>query len=383
MKKPVLKQAVKVDKKSREKAVLLALVELYLKTGKPIGSSALLNEDLPGDISSATVRNYFAKLEEEGFLEQLHTSGGRVPTSRAYRFYVDNLEKPDFHPQINELQALSKETRALASFLEGAAEQLSELSGCAVFLSSPRFDHDFVTKIQLVDLGDLRTLCVILTDFGLVHTEVLRAPRKLSAFTIKRIESYFHWKLTKNNMPPLSQEEAQIGESLYNELMLRHIASYGNFGAEDICKTGFSKLLAYPEFTQAASLASALSLFENEQSLSYLIEKTMQNSESISCWIGDELSQMVPPDSGCSVLAIPYKINQTVVGTIALLGPTRMPYKSLFALLSEASERISQSLTKSVHKFKITYRKPDPSGVAFTTGELEGAETLLLENHSL
>ena len=361
MKTLALKKPAKDD---REKAVLLGLVELYLQTGKPIGSNTL-RENGFDYLSSATIRNYFAKLEDGGFLKQQHSSGGRIPTPLAYKLYAQsNLPQNGLSEKEARLltSQLSRETREIASYLQHSAETISDMSRCALFLSAPRFDQDFLLDIKLVAVDHSRCLCVLITDFGLIHTEVLYADKKLSNFSLKRIESYFHWRLTGLDKPELNEEEEKLAKQFYNEIMLRHIVNYTHFSAEDIYKTGFSKLLAYPDFNNAASLAEGLSLFENPQHLRLLLQECSKSGD-LNCWISDDLSRLTGLNAPCSVIAIPYYINKTIVGSIALLGPNRIPYKHLFALLKTASNSISESLTRSLYKFKITFRKPTPSSI--------------------
>ena len=361
MKTLALKKPAKDD---REKAVLLGLVELYLQTGKPIGSNTL-RENGFDYLSSATIRNYFAKLEDGGFLKQQHSSGGRIPTPLAYKLYAQsNLSQNGLSEKEARLltSQLSRETREIASYLQHSAETISDMSRCALFLSAPRFDQDFLLDIKLVGVDHSRCLCVLITDFGLIHSEVLYADKKLSNFSLKRIESYFHWRLTGLDKPELNDEEEKLAKQFYNEIMLRHIVNYTHFSAEDIYKTGFSKLLAYPDFNNAASLAEGLSLFENPQHLRLLL-KECSKSGDLNCWISDDLSRLTGIHAPCSVIAIPYYINKTIVGSIALLGPNRIPYKQLFALLKTASNSISESLTRSLYKFKITFRKPTPASI--------------------
>lgn len=354
----------KPPKDQREKWVLLGLVELYLETGKPIGSNTLKEKGFE-TISSATIRNYFSKLEEDGFLKQQHSSGGRVPTPAAYKFYAETyLKSPLWDDKEKRFlqTALKKETRELAGYLQAVAEVLSEASRCAVFLSAPRFDHDFVMDIKLVSIDSHRCLCVLITDFGQVHTELLYADKKLSSFTLKRLESFFRWKLTGLDKPSLPPEEEALATRFYSEVMMRHLVGSTHFTSEDIYKTGFSKLLAYPDFNDATALAEGLGLFENEQALRLLLQECTKIGD-LKCWIGDHLQ-------ACSALAIPYRINQSIVGVIALLGPNRIPYRKLFGLLDTAAETITESLTKSLYKFKITFRQPETAGF----------EYLLLEN---
>ncbi len=365
----------KPSKDQRERLILLGLVELYLEQGKPIGSNTLRENGFES-LSSATIRNYFAKLEEGGYLKQQHSSGGRIPTHLAYKIYAEeHLHSPLVQEKDRQkLHALlAKETREIATYLGGAAEVVSESTRCAVFLSAPRFDHDFVLDIKLLGIDHNRCLCVLITDFGLVHTEVLYTDKKLTNFSLKRIEAYLHWKITALDKPDLSLEEELTASRFYNEVMLRHIVSYTNFSAEDIYKTGFSKLLSYPDFNDASALASGLSLFENPIALRGLLGEC-SNANHLCCWIGDELS--IP---SCSVIAAPYKINQTTVGAIGILGPNRIAYKRLLGILQTAADCVSETLTRSIYKFKIAFRQPSESNHPF----LDKTRCLLLENKTI
>jgi heat-inducible transcriptional repressor len=352
----------KPPKDKRERWVLLGLIELYLDTGKPVGSNTL-RENGFDSLSSATIRNYFAKLEEEGYLKQQHSSGGRIPTPSAYQLYAEtHLKSPLLDEKENKLlrQEMQKETRELSVYLQSVAEALSEATNCAVFLSAPRFDHDLVLDIKLVGVDSHRCLCVIITDFGQVLTELLYADKKMSSFTLKRLEHFFRWRLTGLDRPDLSPEEEALATRFYNEVMMRHLVGSTHFTKEDIYKTGFSKLLAYADFNDATALADGLGLFENEEALRMLLRECAKAGD-LSCWIGGTLQ-------ACSALAIPYRINRNIVGSIAILGPNRIPYRKLFGILETASGAISESLTRSLHKFKITFRHPETS------------EYLLLEN---
>lgn len=351
-------------KDEREKLVLLGLIDLYLETGKPVGSETLRENGFE-NLSSATIRNYFAKLEKSGFLRQQHSSGGRIPTEEAYKLYVETCIK---NPQIKEKESqnlrekLSRPTREVATYLQEAAEIIARESNCAVFLSSPRFDQDFVMDIKLVEIDHNRCLCILLTDFGMVHTEVLYLEQSLSGIDLSKVTEYLQWRISSMDKPKLTPEEEKLGNQFYKEIMLRHIVSYSNFSAEDIYKTGFSKLLSYPDFNNASSLASGLSLFENEADLRALLQKACQE-QKLCCFLGEDLGMITTAMKGCSVLIKPYKIHQTVAGAIALLGPNRLPYRRLFGMLEVASEALHDALTNSLYKFKITFRKPKPSQI--------------------
>jgi len=147
--------------------------------------------------------------------------------------------------------------------------------------------------------------------------------------------------------------------------------------SEDIYKTGFSKLLLHPEFHDPLILSNTLSLFENSDHVRTLL-RTCYEKDSISFWIGDDLKEYIPSPICCSLIAVPYKIHNKIVGSIAVLGPDRMDYEKVFALLNQISSYVSQSLTKSMYKFKLTYRQPSSKKAdGLTTHTLT-----LLENHN-
>ncbi len=352
----------KPSKDQRERLILFGLVELYLQTGKPIGSNTLKENGFDA-LSSATIRNYFTKLEEEGYVLQQHSSGGRIPSALAFKAYAEaHLELPLLSPEAkqNIEKQLYQETHEVAAFLHRAAKIISDLTQCAVFLSAPRFDQDFILSMKLVAIDETRLLCVIITNFGMVHSEMLYIDQKRSPTALKGVEAYLQYRLTGIEKPKLSTEEEATACSLYKELLLRHIVSYTHFSAEDLSQAGFSKLLSYPDFNEAAALAGGLSLFEDQQMLRQLLKHTCER-EKLSCWIGEDIKRLNPDAAQCSILTVPYRIHQSICGAIGILGPNRIPYRELFGQLEQIAHTLSQSLTKSLYKFKITYRTAKPT----------------------
>lgn len=358
--KPEIKQSAKTD---RERKVLLGLVEHYIQTGKPVGSNVLKDVGFD-DLSSATIRNYFAHLEEDGYLAQQHSSGGRIPTDKAFRLYATEYvnENSKNKSKLN-LNALS-ETRAITSLLQQSAEELAKLTNSAVFLSAPRFEQDFIVGIKLTVIDPHRCLCILITDFGEIKTEMLFTEQKLGTIATKRLEVYFNWRLTGQNKPEgLNSIEEELAQKLYNELLIRYIVGYTQFNEEDVYRTGFSSVLSYPEFQDPTTLASSLSIFENTHGMR-LILKECGKFDKLKFWIGNDLtpySSQTKPD--CSVIAIPYYVNNKPVGSVGLFGPLRMPYRTLFSTIRQFSDQISAILTNSLYKFKITMREPKPEAI--------------------
>lgn len=355
--KSVIKRSGKQD---REFRVLLGLVDHYLTTGQPVGSNTLKEAGFE-DLSSATIRNYFANLERDGFLIQQHASGGRIPTHLAYRLYANEYAdthdiSPEDQPILKELR--DTETREIASYLQRTAEALSNLAKTPVFLSAPRFDHDFIVSLKLVPIDHERCLCVIVTDFGVIRTEILPVDMKLTAFSAKRIESYFHWRLTGLDKPEnMDPEEETLAQKLYNELVMRYLVGYSHFIDSELYRTGLSRLLNYPEFRDSTALLQSMALFENAHNM-HLLVKECCRVKHLKYWIGDDLSNYAPETPDCTVIAAPYFINQSAAGAIGILGPTRIPYRELFGRLRAFADGISEALTRNLYKFKITFRQP-------------------------
>ena len=157
----------RLAKEDKETAILFGLIELYIKTNEPIGSNSLKEKGFDY-MSSATIRNYFAKLEKKGLLTQQHASGGRVPTTKAFKLYAEkHLQEPQIEKKDDEFlkSNLKLETEEVVDYLAHAAETLSQITKCAVFQSSPRFDQDFIRDIKLINLNNKKILFVIITDF--------------------------------------------------------------------------------------------------------------------------------------------------------------------------------------------------------------------------
>lgn len=376
----------KTSKSEREFQVLIGLVDHYIETGIPVGS-ATLQEGAFSHLSSATIRNYFAHLESEGYLTQQHASGGRIPTESAYRHYASQLSDSNSTlpgAQAELLKTLkNRETSEITAYLQEAAEKLSEITQCAAFISAPRFDHDYIDHMRLLPLDNSRCLGVILTNFGVVQTEVLPVELKLNAFSVKRIEDYFRWRLTQHNEPKnLEPEEELLAQQLYNEMIVRYVIRYSNFTEEDLYRTGFSKLLAYPEFRDAAPLSDTLGILENKHTLRLLLKETSSKGQ-IRCWIGSDFIPLTSIKQHCTVLTIPYYINKTIVGSLGILGPMRMPYKERYAQIRQFSSVISETLTQNIYKFKISFRQPDVETQFLKKEEqqlLTGSQTRLLED---
>jgi len=347
------------NKEDKQKSILFALIEQYIKSNSPVGSNSL-KESYFEDMSSATIRNYFAELEKTGLVTQQHASGGRKPTAKAFKLYAQFCLKNcqiDKKEEKSLQKELDKKTKKITDYLNNSCELLSELTNLSVFLSSPRFDQDFVNNIKLIALDKNKLLCVIVTDFGIIKTEILYSNHDLDDNLLSIIEEFFMWRMNKKSKPKIeNQSIIKLAQHLYNEIMVRYIVGYANYNTEDIYKTGLSKLLSYPEFKDPAILAEGLSIFENIDQMHLIMQEAMKQN-SLVYFIADDFEKFGIKIENTALICIPYYIANIAVGTIGILCPIRTSYKKLFSTLKAFSQHLSNSLTKTLYKYKITFRK--------------------------
>ncbi len=366
----------KPSKKEREKAVLLGLVDLYIKTGKPVGSQTL-QENGFDYVSPATIRNYFAKWETMGFLSQQHASGGRVPTTKAFREYVNlAMEKPkkvkkEIESFFSTLQLNNKEVIAL---LEKSAEKISELTGGAVFLLTPYFDQDFIQTIKLFRIDEEKILALLLTDFGEIKTEMLYTSQKLTDDELKHIEKFLLWKIGKTAFDKKNEKLSKIAQKFYAEIMLRQISSYGK--KELFYRTGLAKLIQNKQFSDPLQLTKILTLFEDQSQMETILKESLKLNH-LTCWIAEELNIFGHNLSEIAIIGAPYKIGSLPVGSFAILVPKRVNYRLLFGLLENFAKKLSEILSKSVAKLKIPFGPGHFSSAVF-----QESKSILLENKS-
>ena len=362
----------------KERKVLHSLIELYLKTGKPVGSQTL-QEEVCADISSATIRNYFAALETEGYLKQQHLSGGRIPQAKAFldyaHFCYDRLLEGPL-PAVDALPVSdSISSNEVVSFLQQAGDRLSQKVSMAVAVSAPRFDHDAITDITFVFLDVQRALAVITTEFGLVHTVLLYSQQPLSHAFLRKADRFARSRLFRENLEPdlFEGDELEQVRKLYQEAMASYFVSYSSVSQEDLWRTGFSRLLKRPEFEEAQAISAPLSLFENENVLRGFSRDAMR-ANGPRFWVGDELSPYAVGEPNCAVIAAPYHVGTHPVGALMVVGSMRVLYYDLFCFVTRAAEQISSVLTNCLLHHRMTYRVPEAQAIV-----VKGVQQLALD----
>ncbi len=335
----------------RESAVLCALVFEFITTGKAVGSRSFVQK-YSFNLSPATMRNIMADLESLGFLMHMHTSSGRIPTDIGYRYYVDSLLESynfimDETLRIKE-EFLQREIK-LDMIFSSITKMLSMVSTYAGIVISPKPDYTVVKHIELVPLGNNSILFIMVTRTDIVLnkkvsiSEILSQDElhkmskfltiELNGFSVNDVKCNVLKKLRKKNGP---NSEYQIAVDIA-ELALN------SFDKQDVFVEGVQNILHIPEMNENNKLRSFLHLIENRDNLLTIMQKSIRQ-EGVQTYIGEEIED--ENASGCSLIASSYKIGNNNVGTLGIIGPTRMNYKKVLPLVDYASKIVSDILTK-------------------------------------
>ena len=369
------------SKQERVRMVLLGLVESYLEDGEPVGSETLRKKRFP-DLSSATLRNYFSQLEKDGYLMQQHTSGGRIPTTKGYCAYTSYHQHNGYvtEKQDQVLKELSSyESLDLVTFLQAAAQTLTQLTNGAAFLASPRFDQDFVEDIKLLQLDTTRLLVVLITHFGTIRTEILNPNFQLAAGMVKKLEAYFLARIhSQLDQIAIDADLVDRFQDLFNEVITRFLVYYGSFSHDEVYRSGLSNLLHFKELKNAQALADCLSLFDEPQRLKKLLRNAMTHKSTV-CLIGDDLKDFVGFGSSCTALVAPCFVNYRAVGAIGCMTGICVDYRNLFGLVSRTAEAISNVLSRVSFKHQLNFRASEAEAPDVTQFLLEYDEKPSIE----
>jgi len=338
---------------SRAQHLLKTLIERYIADGQPVGSRVLSRQS-GLELSPATIRNVMADLEEMGFIASPHTSAGRIPTPRGYRFFVDSLlvVKPLEEGEISELQGQLQADRP--QLLVGAAAQmLSQLTHFAGVVATPRRREASFRHIEFLRLSDRRVLLIIVTPEGDVQNRILHTDRPYSQPQLLEASNFFNQHYAGQPFHAiralLADELRQLREDVVG-LMSAAVEAGDAALAEsgdDLVVSGEKNLL------QAEDLASNMDrlrllfdVFEQKTSLLHLLDVS-QRAQGVHLFIGGE-SGLAPLDE-CSVITAPYEVDGQVLGTLGVIGPTRMAYERVIPIVDITAKLLSNALTQQLN----------------------------------
>ncbi|MFN3789164.1 heat-inducible transcriptional repressor HrcA [Massilia sp.] len=333
----------------RAQTLLKALVERYIADGQPVGSRAL--SKISGlDLSPATIRNIMADLEEMGYVASPHTSAGRIPTPRGYRLFVDTLlTVQHIDEQAAAAQNMRFPSQQPQKIIANAAQMLSSLSQFAGVVQSPRRESVF-QQIEFLRLSEKRILLVIVDPRGdvqnrLLHTEVDYTPGQLTqsanylnqnyaGLTFDEVRARLSGELRqlRDDMGRLMQVAVEAGSEAMSE-------------GDDMVIAGERNLLSVSDLSSnMSSLRQMFEMFEQKTGLMQLLEVSSK-AGGVQIFIGGE-SKLVPMDE-MSVVTAPYEVNGRIVGTLGVIGPTRMAYERVIPIVDITAKLLSNALSQS------------------------------------
>ncbi|OZI59077.1 heat-inducible transcriptional repressor HrcA [Bordetella genomosp. 4] len=329
----------------RARALLKALIERHIADGQPVGSRTLSKVF---DLSPATIRNVMADLEDLGLIHSPHTSAGRVPTPRGYRMFVDSLlavQPYEFQPQQFGEAALTATEPSRA--VNAAAALLSNLTQFAGVVLTPKRAQVF-RQIEFIRLSDKRVLLIIVTPDGDVQNRILTVQRDYSEAELVEAGNFFNVHFAGKSFDAvrrtLTTELAQLREDISR--LMQAAVEAGAEAAEDgddVIISGERKLL---DVTDIASdmdrLRKMFSLFEKKTDLLQLLD-TSSRAQGVQIYIGGE-SQLLPMEE-VSVITAPYGVDGRVIGTLGVIGPTRMAYERVIPIVDITARLLSNAFS--------------------------------------
>jgi len=335
----------------RAQILLKTLVEHYISDGQPIGSRTLLQHS-GLDVSAATIRNVMSDLEQLGFIASPHTSAGRIPTQKGYRLFVDSLltVKP------LETQALQQLKNGLSSpnpseLISSAADMLSQLTQFAGLVMTPKRKRVAFKHLEFLPLSETRILVIIVTNDGNVQNRILIAEKKYSQSELTQASNYFNSNFSGQTFEEVQQKlyiELQQMQSDMNRLMAAALEASSKAidnNKEGVVIAGERNLLQADELsTNVNSLRKLFEVFERRTSLIQLLDNS-QRAEGVQIFIGGE-SGYLPLDE-CSMITAPYEADGQVVGTLGVIGPTRMAYERVIPIVDVTAKLLSNALSNN------------------------------------
>lgn len=338
----------------RKVKILDAIIRNYLATGEPVGSRTISKyTDL--NLSSATIRNEMADLEEMGYIVQPHTSAGRIPSDKGYRLYVDHLmEEKD--REISEMKDfVIEKTEKMEKVLKQAAKLLASNTNYATLVSAPAYSKNKIKFIQLSAVSDTQLLAVIVMNSNVVKNQMIDISEPLDNETVLKLNILLNTSLNGLSLDEINlgtiallKEQAGIHSEIVSHVLDTLVQTISETEDLQIYTSGATNILKYPELSDSDSVSSLLSTFEEKEELQSLVTESLSDNENetgIQVYIGNETPVQTMKD--CSVVTAVYDLGEGVKGTIGIIGPKRMDYEKVMDNLKTLKSQLDGIYKKS------------------------------------
>ena len=328
----------------RKKKVLQAIVEEYINTAEPVSSNAL-TKNYGLNCSSATIRNEMAELEKSGYLDKTHTSSGRIPSEKGYRYYVDELVN-DKDISLEEIKYISDKLETKVNEIEDltkiAANTISEVTHYTTVSIGPRTTSQIIEEIKFVLLGSRMMMAVILTDTGMVKETIIKFDEDITEKQVQTINYMFNKKLRGE---PLETIDRPLEDYLYDEMtysvnVVKPIIEQIKKVLEEdkIYLEGANKSFELPEFNSLEVAKNFVNILDTKELVADMLNTGF--AEDIKVYIGDENEQKQLKDF--SVVTFKHKVNGKDLGTIGIIGPKRMDYSKVVSVMKYINKKLKE-----------------------------------------
>ena len=329
----------------RKKKVLQAIVEEYINTAEPVSSNALIAKyDL--NCSSATIRNEMADLEKKGLLDKMHTSSGRVPSAKGYRYYVDELLKDD-NISLEEVKYISDKLETKVHEIEDltkiTANTISEITHYTTVTIGPKANEQIIQEIKFVLLGSRMLLAVIMTDTGMVKETIIKFDEDINEKQVETLNYMFNNKLKGE---PIEKIDRPLEEYLYEEMsdMVKVIKPIIEqikkvlFEESEVRLQGARNELDLPEFNSLQVAKNFMNILDEKELIADMLNSGF--AEDINVYIGGEDEEEKLKDF--SVITFKHKVGNKDMGTIGIIGPKRMDYSKVISVMKYISKKLNE-----------------------------------------
>lgn len=334
---------------NRKKKILQAIIEEYIETAEPVSSGSLVDKENLG-VSSATIRNDMAELEKIGFLEKPHTSAGRVPSQKGYRYYVDELLRDD-KITAKEMQYIKSKLETKVNEIEDltkiATSTLSEITHYTTVAIGPKVNKHEIADIKFVLLGSRVLMAVILTDSGIIRESIIKFDEDITQKQVDNLTYIFNSKLVGK---PLEKLDGPLEEYIVNEMktgvkIIRKIIEEINKLLEEndkIYLEGANKVFDLPEFKKMDVARDFLNVLDAKDLVADVLNTGI--AENVNVYIGNESEY--EELKNFSIVTFNHLLEDKDIGTIGIIGPTRMDYSKVISVMKYISKKINEDFKK-------------------------------------
>jgi heat-inducible transcriptional repressor len=342
-----------LDQRSRQ--VLLAVITEYVETGEPVGSRAVARRHVRG-LSPATIRNAMADLEEMGYLSQPHTSAGRVPTDKSYRFYVEHLGRVPWmgaEPTVVGRESVLPHADAAEKLMAETPARLSAGTHMTGMLLAPPLKHTALDRIELVALDEDRALVVIVTDTGWVTARSITPTPRLAAEELRETGRGLTRRYRGKTFQEIVDDMATPVDPL-DPLWTRSRALLDEIVTllrdRTLYISGATNILDHPDFADVGTVRTLLRAFEDKARIIDLLSRIAEE-RGVQVMIGGE--NPVEEMRECSLITSTYTYRDQVLGILGVVGPRRMAYSEVISLVEETARLVSSSLSRVKHQLYL------------------------------